>query len=90
MTFTTLLIVAALAWIFWPRTTAPTPLPIPAFVQAPPSPPAPPLPPAIAAAAAARSDRQSLADLRRRLAAEEKLTDALKAAFDAIAAALPE
>ena len=86
MTIPVLFVCAAVAYLWW---TAPAGQPAaytPGRIEFPaatlPPPPAPKAPPS------PTSEREQLASMRRRLAADELLTDDLRKSFDTLAAAL--
>lgn len=77
-----LFVAAAVAYLWWTASPATLESPIqfrPMPLGPPPPPKAPPSP---------VSEREQLASMRRRLAADELLTDDLRKAFDTLAAAL--
>ena len=77
-----LFVAAAVAYLWWTASPATLESPIqfrPMPLGPPPTPKAPPSP---------VSEREQLASMRRRLAADELLTDDLRKAFDTLAAAL--
>jgi hypothetical protein len=88
MTIPVLFVCAAVAYLWWTASPAGQPAAYtPGRIEFPaatlPPPPAPKAPPS------PTSEREQLASMRRRLAADELLNDDLRQAFDTIAAALP-